>query len=55
MVQENGAFYVLPTKILKEVKDFIGYNPCIYLTDRMIDIDTVEDFEKVEKIIKSSQ
>lgn len=54
MVQENGAFYVLPTETLKETKDFIGYNPCIYLTDRMIDIDTVEDFEKVEKIIKNN-
>jgi len=55
MVQENGAFYILPTETLKKVKDFIGYNPAIYITDKMIDIDTIEDFEKVEEIVKSKQ
>ncbi len=51
MICENGAFYALPVKILKEAKDFIGYNPCAYVTPRVIDIDTIEDFCKVEKIL----
>ena len=53
MVAENGAFYALPWDTLKEVKDFIGYNPSIYLTPRVIDIDTPEDFLKVEELIKN--
>jgi len=51
MICENGAFYALPWDTLKEVKDFIGYNPCAYITPRVIDIDTEKDFEQVEKII----
>lgn len=53
MLQENGAFYALPTKIMKEVKDFIGYNPTPYITPRIIDIDTIEDIKKVEEILKN--
>ena len=53
MLQENGAFYALPTKIMKEVKDFIGYNPTPYITPRIIDIDTLEDIKKVEEILKN--
>lgn len=51
MICENGAFYALPWDTLKEVKDFIGYNPIAYITPRVIDIDTVKDFEQVEKIL----
>ncbi|MBQ4646037.1 MAG: acylneuraminate cytidylyltransferase family protein [Candidatus Gastranaerophilales bacterium] len=54
MICENGAFYALPWNTLKEVKDFIGYNPCAYITLRVIDIDTIEDFKKVEEIIKNA-
>ena len=54
MICENGAFYALPWNTLKEVKDFIGYNPCAYITPRVIDIDTIEDFKKVEEIIKNA-
>lgn len=54
MIQENGAFYALKTQTLKEVKDFIGYNPIAYITPRIIDIDTIEDFEKVENILKNN-
>ena len=39
---------------LKEVKDFIGYNPSAYITPRVIDIDTIEDFKKVEECLKNS-
>ena len=53
MIGETGAFYALPTKTLLEIKDFIGYNPIPYITDRIIDIDTIEDFKKVEEILKN--
>lgn len=52
MICENGAFYALKWDTLKEVKDFIGYNPIAYITPRIIDIDTFEDFEKVEEYLK---
>lgn len=53
LIQENGAFYALKTKTMLEVKDFIGYNPTCYLTPQIIDIDTIEDFKKVEDILKN--
>ncbi len=55
MLAENGAFYVLPCDILKDVKDFIGYNPVAYVTSRIIDIDTEDDFIKVENILKARE
>ena len=51
MITENGAFYVLPAKTMLEVNDFIGYNPIAYITQGMVDIDTLEDFKKVEEIL----
>lgn len=51
LYRENGAFYALPWDTVRETKDFIGYNPVMYNTSKMIDIDTVSDFEEVEKII----
>ena len=54
MICENGAFYVLPWETLKQVKDFIGYNPSAYITPRVIDIDTIEDFKKVEEMLKNA-
>ena len=54
MICENGAFYALPWDTLKEVKDFIGYNPTPYITPRVIDIDTIEDFQKVEEMLKNA-
>lgn len=53
LIQENGAFYALETKTLKQTKDFIGYNPTCYITPQIVDIDTIEDFEKVENILKN--
>ena len=55
MIAENGAFYALSAHTMKKTKDFIGYNPIAYITPRIIDIDTVEDFEKVEKILKERE
>ena len=43
--------YGFDINTLKEVKDFIGYNPAPYITPRVIDIDTLEDFKKVEEIL----
>lgn len=54
LIQENGAFYALETKTLKKANDFIGFNPTCYITPQIIDIDTVEDFEKVENILKNA-
>lgn len=54
MICENGAFYALSWDTLKEVKDFIGYNPSAYITPQVIDIDTIEDFKKVEEILKNA-
>ena len=53
MIGETGAFYALPAKTLLEVNDFIGYNPIAYITPRIIDIDTIEDFKRVEDILKN--
>ena len=53
MIGETGAFYVLPTKTMLEVNDFIGYNPVAYITPRIIDIDTIEDFKRVEDILRN--
>ena len=49
MVCENGAFYVLKYETMLEVKDFIGYNPAVYITKRVVDIDTEEDILCIEK------
>lgn len=49
MVCENGAFYALKYKTMLEVKDFIGYNPAVYITKRVVDIDTEEDILCIEK------
>lgn len=54
MICENGAFYALPWDTLIEVKDFIGYNPSAYITPRIIDIDTIEDFKKVEECLNGA-
>ena len=51
MVCENGALYALKYDVFKKVKDFVGENPCVYLTDMNLDVDEPEDFETAEKII----
>ena len=54
MICESGAFYALPTKTMLEVNDFIGYNPIPYITEKILDIDTIEDFNRVEEILKNA-
>ncbi len=55
MIAENGAFYALHWDTMKQTKDFIGFNPIAYITPRVIDIDTIEDFQKVEEIIRKNE
>lgn len=52
MYCENGAFYAIKYDVFKKVKDFVGENPCIYLTDMNIDVDEPADFERAAEIIK---
>ncbi len=49
MIRENGAFYALSYKNFMFYKDFIGNNPCVYLSDFITDIDFEQDFHEVEK------
>ena len=53
MITENGAFYALKTDTMLKANDFIGFNPIAYITPRVIDIDTIQDFEKVEELLKN--
>ncbi|HSA07415.1 MAG TPA: acylneuraminate cytidylyltransferase family protein [Candidatus Gastranaerophilales bacterium] len=54
MFAENGALYAIKTDAFKKYKDFLGDNVEIYETPKIIDIDTPEDFEKVEKMLFES-
>ncbi len=53
MITENGAFYALETDTMLKANDFIGFNPIAYVTPRVIDIDTPEDFKRVEEMLKN--
>lgn len=56
MFCETGATYIIKADVMKEVKDFIGKKPELYLKENAIDIDTLEDFVKAENIlIKKAQ
>ncbi len=48
---ETGSIYIIETPVMKKVKDFIGENPKIYQVSNSVDIDTVSDFNKAEKLI----
>ena len=48
MIRENGAFYALSYENFMRYEDFIGNNPCVYLTDFIVDIDFEQDFDEVE-------
>lgn len=52
MYRETGSVYVCKTSVMREVNDFIGKNPMVYVVDKSVDIDTPEDFEKVAKILE---
>ena len=38
---------------MREVNDFIGKNPMVYVVNQSIDIDEPEDFDEIEKILKA--
>lgn len=53
MYCETGATYIVKADVFKEVKDFIGKNPAIYLNGAVGDIDAMSDFECAERILLS--
>ncbi len=53
---ETGATYIIKTSVLKEVKDFIGKKPELYLNGEAGDIDSLSDFCAIErKILENIQ
>ena len=53
MYCENGAFYAIEYSTFMKVQDFVGDNPCIFLSDFSFDIDSENDFSKAEEIMKT--
>lgn len=53
MFSENGAFYAIKYDAFKKYKDFVGENPCVYLTNLDFDVDEPHDFEHAEELIKA--
>ena len=51
MYCENGALYAIRYDAFRKTKDFMGENVAFFEMEHHIDIDTVQDFEEVEKII----
>ena len=51
MFAENGALYAIKINAFKKYKDFLGENVDVFETPGIIDIDTPEDFERVEKLL----
>ena len=49
MLFRSGAFYALSREKFLLYEDFIGHNPCIYITKKVVDIDTEEDLKEIEK------
>ena len=47
LISENGAFYALSLEKFLQYEDFIAHNPCIYLTERVVDIDTEDDLKVI--------
>ena len=52
MLCENGAFYAVRYDAFQITKDFLGNNVGFYEMEYQVDIDTVEDFASVEKILE---
>jgi len=53
MFSENGAFYAIKYTAFRKFEDFVGENPCIYLTNIKFDIDEPQDFELAEQMLLS--
>ena len=54
LICENGAFYALSYEKFVQYEDFIGHNPCVYLTEKVVDIDTEEDLKKIEDCLNKN-
>lgn len=52
MYRETGSAYICETSVMREVNDFIGKNPMVYVVNQSIDIDEPTDFEEIEKILE---
>ncbi len=52
---EDGAFYAIKYDAFKKCKDFIGENPLIFQVERTVDIDTQEDFNRAEELMKGKR
>lgn len=51
LYKETGSIYIIKSDVMRKVYDFIGEKPVIYESES-IDIDTLEDFDKIAKIMK---
>ncbi len=54
LYKETGSIYIIKTEVMRKVYDFIGEKPLIYVSEAL-DIDTLEDFEKIAAIIKENK
>lgn len=52
LIVENGAMYAIKYPAFVETSDFLGNNPDAYITERLIDIDTPDDFKEAEKYLE---
>lgn len=52
MYCENGAFYAVKYQTFLKNQDFVGDNPCIFLSEFSFDIDEEKDFQKAEEMMK---
>ncbi|MBP7212312.1 acylneuraminate cytidylyltransferase family protein [bacterium] len=50
---ENGAFYTVKYEIFMRNQDFVGDNPCIFVSDFTFDIDEEKDLIKAEELMKA--
>ena len=48
---ENGALYAVTREAFEKTKDFLGEKVDCFVMEHLVDIDTLEDFNTVEKII----
>ena len=54
LYKETGSIYIIKTEVMRKVYDFIGEKPLIYVSEAL-DIDTLEDFEKIAAIMKENK
>ncbi len=55
LLWETGSIYICETDVMLKVEDFIGENPKVYISPESIDIDTPDDFNKIEEILEKTE